>query len=448
MLARVTNALASLLELNVTRLQGSSVTVTKLPPEQADSPTDPQLNLFLYHSAYDGDGGNDFPLGPSGDVPIATRPLALKLYYVMTAHSNTTDGVIVDIEDQQTLMGWGMKTLHDFPVVADNTMVGTIPLFIDPNHPLGDRKIEVALRPITPEETVSFWSTDQVRTARLAAFYEVRTVLLPVEEPTMTSGPVSGVALAVRGSGPPSLEFSTSRQSFDLPDRLGGQSMTVERRPAVAALQAGIPGAESSVKIIGLALGTGLDALFVFRAPFLPEGMAVFSAADNANWQISVTDPMIVMIIHPVVNIIRNNAVQPTNLLPGLYSFALRRNIVTTTESGIERSVDSESNQIVIALAPYILSVAINASDHVIVTVDAAYDVGDANAEARLSIAGDVYQPTAIFAGDASDEGRFIARDGNIYDAVPLAGQIVAGQTYQVKLTVNGVDSQPYWLEA
>jgi hypothetical protein len=447
-LSNVTDALVKLLELNVSRLLGgAAVTVSRIPPEKAEEAGDTRLNLYLYHVANDVDGGNDIPISPGGAFPIATRPLALKLFYVLTAHA-VLENNVEDSAGQQSLMGWAMKTFHDFPVIDSGLTLSGTQIF----PTIGKRVVEVILRPITPEEAISFWSTDQVRTARLSAYYEVRTLLLPPEAPTDLAGPVGSLGLNVRPDGRPSLAATSSVSRFTLPAALGGGAMAVRRSPAVVALKSGAPDPDMRLDAIGTGLGDGSDASVVLRgeplaALGLPGNAAVLEASGNAGWNILVDDAALSLSVRPDAQATTDTGLMPVKLLPGIYSLAVRRRLVTRSEEGLERSVESESNRAQFAIAPFLLTASTNAAKHIVVTVDGAYDVQDAAAEPQLSIAGELYRLIAAFAGNPGDAGCFVARNGNIYEAAPAFDPTVAGQTYPIRLSVNGVDAAPFWMQ-
>ena len=70
-----------------------------------------------------------------------------------------------------------MKTLHDIPVITDATEIDTQQIF-DPIIRNDNNRLEVILRPVTPEEAIAFWSAEHESTTRLSAYYEVRIVML------------------------------------------------------------------------------------------------------------------------------------------------------------------------------------------------------------------------------------------------------------------------------
>lgn len=448
-LNNITDGLALLIQLNVERLlNGTPVTVSKIPPEKAEEAGDTRLNLYLYHVARDDDGGNDIPMGPSGPVPIATRPLALKLFYVLTAHA-VLDSNVEDSASQQMLMGWALKTLHDVPVLDSTVVVGGQTIL--PAATIGDRAIEVVLRPITPEEAVSFWSTDQVRTARLAAYYEARTLLLPPEMPTEAAALVGSLGLSVSPDPRPTLSSTASMAHFAIPAALGDASMSVRRSPAVLSLKSAGPDADTELNATGSALGDGTDAAVVLRgeeivAQGLPGNAAVLEPTTNAGWNIVVTDSSLSFDFRPDASASTATGAAAIKLLPGMYSLALRRKLVTRSESGLERDVVVESNRVQFAVAPFVKNVSVNGAKHILITVDGAFDPTDPAADPQLSIGGRIYQHAAAFAGNASDPGRFIASSGTTYEAVPTFDPTVSG-TFAVRLSVNGVDALPFWMQ-
>lgn len=451
-LSDITEALRLLVQLNVERLlKGTPVTVSTIPPEKAEEAGDTRLNLYLYHVANDTDGGNDIPLGPSGPVPIATTPLALKLFYVLTAHA-VVNANVEDSFSQQLLMGWAMKTLHDVPRVDSTVTVSGTPIL--PAAIIGDRGIDVILRPITPEEAVSFWSTDQVRTARLSAYYEVRTLLLPPEALTDLAGLVGSLGLNVSPDPRPSLSSTSSMARFTMPAALGGGSMAVRRSPAVVALKSGPPDVDMQLTANGSSLGDGSDASIVLRGePIAGLGLAgnaaVLEASGNAGWNILVNDGSLSLSFRPGANSKTDSGVTPVKLIPGIYSLALRRQLAARSEQGLESSVEVESNRAQFAVAPFIQGASVTGAKHVIVTIDGAYNATSAAAEAQLSIAGKIYQQLGSFAGNPSDEGHFITSSATTYEAVPVASfdPTISGETFAIRLSVNGVDAVPFWMQ-
>jgi hypothetical protein len=219
----------------------------------------------------------------------------------------------------------------------------------------------------------------------------------------------------------------------------------------VAALKAAVD-ADTVVTAGGEGLGDGRDAAVVLRGEStsglgLPADAAVLRPADNPGWGIVVTDTEVRFLVRPTGQTASATGVVAVDVLPGSYSLAVRRSVETRSESGQTGTVDVESNRQPFAVAPYVVAVVVDANNHVVVTVDAAYDAQAAAAVPQLSIGGDVYWLVAAFAGTPADGGSFRVVNDHTYEAVPLFDPTLAGRTYPVRVSVNGADSQPFWLE-
>jgi hypothetical protein len=445
----VTAALALLLRSNVARLLGmASVEVSTLPPEKAEALADTRLNIYLHHLAHDADGGIDLPLDGSGPVPIATRPLALKLFYVITAHAVTIGQHDEDSAGQQALMGCALKTMHDFPIIDSQTRVGGTPIL----DKLGTRRIDVFLRPVTPEEATSFWSTDQVRTARLSAFYEVRTLLLPPEVPTMQSAAAAVLTLGVMPSPAPAITATRASTQVTLPQITGGATIRQPSAPAVVAIKT-LADDDCRLVATGTGFGDGSDTVIVIRGEALmslglPANAAVIAPADNPAWQISVAGGQLTMMYRPVASVSTPGGPIAVAFVPGFYTLALRRTVVTASEGGLMRSVVIESNRVPFAAAPAIKAITLNAGGRVEITLAGGFDAQDPANLATLAIAGTLYQRVSALTNTPADRGNFAATAADTYIIAPLfAAPPPAGSVFAAGLSINGVNAAPAWLE-
>jgi hypothetical protein len=116
-LAQITQTLIFVLETGIPALDGWPVlagpSVSPLPPDRlVNAGTD--LGLYLYHVAEDAHYKNP---PPQGGGP-ANRPLALNLYYQLTAQVGDARA---DAFRAQLLMGAAVRVLHDFPLIVDST---------------------------------------------------------------------------------------------------------------------------------------------------------------------------------------------------------------------------------------------------------------------------------------------------------------------------------------
>lgn len=229
-LSRVTASLAEALRLNITQRLDPTLTtlaVTTLPPERVSDATN-TLNLYLYHVAEDPHYRN-LPGNLSDDNPASTKPMSLILFYIMTAHHEVNSGF--DSVIQQRLMGYGLKTFHDFSRIADNTRINGTPV-LDADLRDRDNALEISLRPVTPEESLAFWAAEDQMTTRLAAYYEVHYALLEPEPPRRLPGIVLTLGTYIVNILSPQLAGSRNRLSFTLPAAAGGSTQATESSPA------------------------------------------------------------------------------------------------------------------------------------------------------------------------------------------------------------------------
>jgi hypothetical protein len=257
-LYHVTQTLSTLLDESLTRILGANTdwTVTTQPPESLDDETN-TVNLFLYHIAEDPNYKNQSTPG-AGPRGVARTPMALVLYYIVTAHHTVNNEF--DAETEQELMGATLKTFHDHPVIDSQTVILGAPVMPETMAESGENWIEITLRPITPEEALHFWASEQSQTTRLSAYYEIRCVFLTPEEPESYHGTVLSVGSYVTLINAPVLTRSTSVVRYTPPASMGLPAQSATASPArlfmVAAADNG-PGFSSEFRLEGSNLQAG-----------------------------------------------------------------------------------------------------------------------------------------------------------------------------------------------
>ena len=428
----VTATLIELLRVNVWRLSGQEVTVSALPPEEAETEPGSRLNLHLYHAREDPSRRNDLPFDDAGPYPISRTPMPLTLYYVMTAHS-MVDGAI-DPPGLQLLMGLGMKSLHDFPVIDDSLELPA------PPAGLPTRILDPGMRGA------------QNHSARLTAFYEVRSLLLPPEAATEKPGIVTSFALGVTSSARPTLLASRSTQTVTLPALSGGTVLSTEVSPAVAALGAAAPPPANRVILTGEGLGDGSEEQIVlssagFSALVPPLAEGVVDPASNPSWAFLFRHDAAEFSVQPQVNVEAPAGFRAVPIRPGFYVAAIRRNRQLRTEEGATYVSAVDSNGIPFAVAPAVATLGV-VTGRIEVTLAPGVDCTDPLNQPMLAIAGDVYRlvPAFDLVVPANNPGTFIVDAANRYVADPLFDPADGG-TRMVRVAVNGVDAAPVWLE-
>lgn len=227
-IAAVTTTLRSLLFQGVREELGSgSVTARPLDKARGTSDTN-QINLFLYHTAVSGAWRNmDMPhqsrAGETGPLP-----LALELYYLVTAYGENDN----DIKGHR-LLGRAMGALQDHAVLsAAEIELATRPDDIASELLSSDlhqqiEKIRITLQKLSFEEISQIWRPFQAQ-YRISVAYQVEIILiesgLPVKTPlpVLQRGTDDRGPIAVASLPPVLLEIvlPNRKPSAELGDRL------------------------------------------------------------------------------------------------------------------------------------------------------------------------------------------------------------------------------------
>jgi hypothetical protein len=189
-IAAVTATIASILRRVTQPLPGgdvidadiTSINFTQKPPDRARLATDPrtnQLNLFLY-SIQPNAAMRNMELD-GGGAGQASLPLALNLYYLVTAYGEGDD----DLKAHR-LLGRAMALLHQNGILATADIKAALV-----NNDLYQQieRIRITPQPIGYEEMSKMWTMFQAAYAITVA-YEATVVLIQNPQPAITPIPV------------------------------------------------------------------------------------------------------------------------------------------------------------------------------------------------------------------------------------------------------------------
>lgn len=457
-LFHVTDTLTRLLEFNVRALflrQGvvSGVSVTAMPPERAGAATD-TLNLHLYHVMEDAHYKNQPPPGRGG-APVARQPLALSLFYILTAHHEINE--IYDAQNQQNLFSLAIKTMHDHALIDDSLAIspdGGPPQTVMNSGLRGhENHFEISPRPLTPEEAMSFWTAEQTATTRLSAYYEVRTIFIEPEQPTGGFGRVYDVGLYVAPISAPVLDRASALTAFTPPAASGLPPQVLETSPARAVLHPGSVPEVNRVTLSGSALtGDGQPGAsqIVLRTPAwrdlaVPVRDAVIDTGLNPGWSVRLTDTAARFDLQGSLQALVGGVATVLEVTPGIYAVSVRSTRRRQTEGGTLRATVTESNQITISVGAHITGVVAGGPGRLVVQVTNTFDMFAARLDVQLSIDGELYDEATAFAGAPSDAGLFLRQAGQI-EFHPLFNPATPG-THPLRLIINSAESQPFWFE-
>lgn len=203
----------------------ADIDVTTRSPDHAANGQGDRVNLFLYHTMPNPSWRNlDVP-GRGSPGGRGNPPLALNLYYLLTAYGE--DGA--NLADQRTL-GHAMQVLHDRPIIKRSMINSFLPadLLASGIHEQLEH-IRIAPDTLNIEEMSRLWTTFQTQ-YRVSAAYQAAVVLIDSQRPTRAALPV-----AKRG---PNDRGVSSNLGLDVVLQ-GVEYRETERQPAMPAANVG-----------------------------------------------------------------------------------------------------------------------------------------------------------------------------------------------------------------
>lgn len=288
----------------------AEIMVTNLPLDEAyefDKAKN-QVNLFLYHVEYSAAWRNmDIP-GRINQGETGHPPLALNLYYVITAYGENGSELIGHL-----LLGKAMSLLHDHAVFGRTEIKDAFE--VSGLHEQIER-LRITPQPISLDEASKLWTGFQTQ-YRLSAAYEVSVVLIESKHPAKTPLPV-----LTRGPG----DEGVIAQPHLIPPYPTLEATTPPNK------QPGVRLGEV-LTLSGHHLG-GDNVVLRFMNPHLPRAIEVPAQAGGTEKEIEVQLP-----------------VEPANWPAGVYTLA-----AVISKTGEE---DRTTNEIPFMIAPRIITIDI-----------------------------------------------------------------------------------------
>ena len=177
-------------------VSGTAVTTRPLDLARADVDSDSQVNLFLYHLLPNAAWRNQ-------NVPWRTRPgenghapLALDLYYLLTAfygqNEDSMDGTTdpTRLLGSHRLLGRAMGLLHDHMLLDTEAVNLNLPALDRTEEPYTQvESVRITPQPLSLDEMSKLWSSFQTE-YRPSAAYAVSVVLIESARPRRAALPV------------------------------------------------------------------------------------------------------------------------------------------------------------------------------------------------------------------------------------------------------------------
>jgi hypothetical protein len=385
-IAAVTATLRNLLSKGILasadkELADAVVTMQPIDRARPDTTTVNQLNVFLYHILPNAALRNMDISGRVRNGETGMPPLALNLYYLITAYGRDNDALA---PFSHRLLGRAMSVLADHPLLGPDEIRVALP---DNDLWSQIERIRITQQPLPQEELSKLWTGFQTG-FRLSMAYEVAVVLIDSGLPARTPLPVLS-----RGPGD-----------------TGAQVLASMAAPYPILTEVTLPNRQSSALpgdtiLLQGSMLTGGQLKVNFSNPNLANPIAVPVAAAGTDTQVSVTIPD-----------------DPANWVAGYYTIT-----VTISQAGQQ---DRTTNALSLAIAPVITS-------KMPLAVRRVKGVATINLQSKPEIRPG--QRVALLLGEqeiaAADRK---AQSNQTSFSVPSS---VAGGTYVTRLRVDGVDS-------
>jgi hypothetical protein len=180
-IAAVTATIRNLLFLGVSA-DVAGADVTAKPPDKVRAGNQGnRVNVFLYQTSMDAAWRNEDMPGQVLPGEVGHPPLALNLYYLITAYGLDDDELLA-----HRLLGRAMAVLHDHPLLgADEINAALTESDLDQQV----ERVRITPQPMTVEEMSKLWTTFQTQ-YRMSAAYQARVVLIESRLPVRTAPPV------------------------------------------------------------------------------------------------------------------------------------------------------------------------------------------------------------------------------------------------------------------
>jgi hypothetical protein len=437
-LSEVTHSLMDLIRENVTQhfdpgLAGT-LEVTAESPESVNGGATNRLTVYLYHVSED-PAYRNLP-GPGEDANnVACAPLALSCFYILTAHHRTEDPRL-DALTQQRLLGYSLKTMHDFPIVDDTTFIGAAQI-LRPQLRGQNNRLQIILRPVTPEGALAYWAGEDQSVTKLSAYYEVRVALMRPEESARSSPPVIRIGAYPLVAVGPRLERSSSAVRFRIPRVAGGTEESYRVTPGqVSHSTAGPPDApDDRVRLEGVRL-RGRRQSVLLRSAGWPRPVEVLDPA----WNVAFKDESVSFDVQPTI---LHQGVM-LDVRPGTYGARVRVVLDERVELGHLIPLAALTNEVTFTVGARVTSHdPPDMLQQIRVKFEPAFDLTTAPFAEGIELEVDgvsyVRRPAIDALGTFEVEPHALLFQPRFPTASP--------GTYPLRVILNGAEAQPFWIE-
>jgi hypothetical protein len=377
--------------------------------------------MFLYYASEDPHFKNQPPFFKD-QPPVRFTPMGLQLQYQLVAHAVDLGDADAAALRAQRMFGLALKTLHDFPSLDRNTLLGG--LVFPPELQGTNNVIRITKRNLAPNEVYNFWEPGN-QGVRLAAYYEVSAILLEPDRPQLRVGRVLRYGIQVFVNGAPRLDSSRTTVTFRIPGEISDR--TVDVTPGEAAIG-------DQIAFEGVNLAGDATTLMIKRSDW--------ESAQEVGLDWGVTAGIDSIIAQVQVR------AGSEDIVPGFYSAAARVTQKRQMPDGSVRAFPQTSNEVPFTVSPQITNPAYNviatAVGNVVTVTGGVFQHPDVEpGDVRVIIGAEPVplEPTATLTA-----GHFeISSPTQLRIQFPIPN-LVPGSTLPLRVIVNGAENSPRWV--
>lgn len=398
-----------------------TITYTGVSPSTSLT-VDQALGMFLYYASEDPHSKN-LPPVYKDQPPVRFTPMGVQLQYQLFAHAADLGDPAGAALRAQRLFGLALKTLHDVPSVDRNTSFGgpIVPTSLQDT----DNLIRITKRNIAPNEVSNFWTAGN-QAVRLAAYYEVSATMLEPDRPQLLSGRVLRYGVQVFVNGAPRLDTSRATVRFRLPGETSDR--TAEVRPGEAAIG-------ENISFEGTDLNGDSTTLLIKQSGW-KQAQEV-----GLDWGVVAGVDSVLAQVHAQAS--------AEDIVPGVYSAAVRVTRIRQMPDGSMRKFPQDSNEVPFTVAPQITNPAYNvvgvAVANIVTITGGIFQHADVLPENVRVLIG--AEPVPLESTAVLTAGHFeIVSPAQLRIRFPIAG-LLSGSTFSLRIIVNGAENSPRWVQ-
>ena len=375
------------------------------------------IGFYLFH-VQESSHYKNFPAPGNDNPPVNYTPMALNLFYQLSANS-VNENSEQDAYDEQNLMSVAMKALHDHSQIKIT--------------PSGKKiNIKVTLQTLSPSESVQYWAAAE-SPVRLSAYYEVSAVFLEPEKQLSYAGRVLSYGTFIFVGGNPQITSSENIIEYTLPGEIAARQVKIQPAQAPPAFIAPAP-INSIVSFFGTGFNVGALQLLII-SPLWNE-----PAVADASWLPTlVSENELNITVQPTA--LLKTALTPVDIIPGLYAAQVSITEQRTLPDATIKTFNHVSNQFPFSVMPRISLINVLGGGGFSVTCNVFQNPGIITDDIQVYIGATKLVLTVAVVLSA---GEFKITGATAIELLVPAG-LPAGQV-ALRVMIRGIESEPNWI--